>query len=53
MWVVTILDKFSNLTLMVLFRLSTNSSVINIFTLRKHDYEVSLKNSGYKNQTCL
>ena len=31
-----------------MFRLSTNSSDINIFTQSKHDYELSLKNSGYK-----
>ena len=31
-----------------MFRLSTNSSNINIFIQSKHDYEMALKNSGYK-----
>ena len=31
-----------------MFRLSTNSSKINIFTQSKHNYELVLKNSGYK-----
>ena len=29
-------------------RLSTNSTNIDIFTQNKHDYEIALKNSGYK-----
>ena len=29
-------------------RLSTNSSIINIFTQNKHEYNVVLNNSGYK-----
>ena len=32
----------------IMFRLSTNSSDINIFTQSKHDYEQVLKNRGYK-----
>ena len=31
-----------------MFRLSTNSSKINIFTQNKHDYELALKNCGSK-----
>ena len=31
-----------------MFKLSTNSSNIDIFTQNKHDYEMSLKNSTYK-----
>ena len=33
-----------------MFRLSTNSFNINIFTQNKHDYELALKNSGYKDK---
>ena len=31
-----------------MIRLSTNSSNENIFTQNKQDYEIALKNSGYK-----
>ena len=33
-----------------MFRLSTNSSYINIFFQNKHDYDMAPKNSGYKDK---
>ena len=32
----------------IMIRLSTNSSNVDIFTQNKQDYEIALKNSGYK-----
>ena len=41
-------EVFKHITNSIMFRLSTNSSDINIFTQSSHDYEQAQKNCGWK-----